>query len=610
MGPEGLSALLPEPDHEYWSQLPAEADIAEARAVLGALTSHISTVHGIERPTGLPSGPEGVRWSNLFDSLDVTHCEPELLGATWEQLMARGDRRARGAHFTPPDVAVIIVDHAMSVISSVPKGPAPEVPTIWDPSVGGGVFLLAAARWLDAHGWGSRGDIVGALYGTDVDPVAVEVCATALELWGRAAGAAHLFIGDALLEHPDTWPEQFSMVVGNPPFLGQLTADTGRDVERRGLLALRFPSMTGGYIDECAIFLLLAAKRTVPGGALSLVLPESVLGARDARPVREAIDDIACMEMLWIDEAQSFDAAVDVVAPVFRIRSPDDDGEPLPTVLVGAKAAPREAPRRGRGMWSPLLASALGVPAVDVPEDRETLGSLVTVTAGFRQHFYGIAGAVTEKHPDREPSASQKQLITSGAIDPLEVRWGSRPVKFAGSRWHAPLLDIEQIEDRDVQLWYEQRAVPKLLLASQTRVLEAIVDESAAMAPSVPVLSVEPHSPGDLWRVAAVLTSPLASVWIGRQAAGTGLSQSAFRVRARDVMGLPLPDDDGAWDAGAEAARRAQEAAQAGRVDAHVDALRELAVSMSAAYGGVESSVTTWWWERLRLPAGTTFEAY
>ena len=54
--------------------------------------------------------------------------------------------------------------------------------------------------------------------------------------------------------------------------------------------------------------------------------------------------------------------------------------------------------------------------------------------------------------------------------------------------------------------------VPKVLVASQTKVIEAVVDEAGRAVPGTPVVSVEPTDPEvDVWHLAALLTSPVAT---------------------------------------------------------------------------------------------------
>src|SRR5690606_11062339 len=102
--------------------------------------------------------------------------------------------------------------------------------------------------------------------------------------------------------------------------------------------------------------------------------------------------------------------------------------------------------------------------------------------------------------------------------------------------------------------WAVARRVPKVLVATQTRVVEAVVDEAGGWLPSVPVITVT-APPDRLWHVAAALHAPTASVVAAHRSAGTARSLGAIKLSARQVEGLPAPVDPAAWDEGAHLLR-------------------------------------------------------
>ena len=171
------------------------------------------------------------------------------------------------------------------------------------------------------------------------------------------------------------------------------------------------------------------------------------------------------------------------------------------------------------------------------------------------------------------------------------------------------MLHLDRIEDPSVKEWFEARCRPKILLATQTPVIEAIVDTDGSMVPSVPVLVVEPADEDMLWPLAAALTSPAASAWLYQRAAGTGLSRKAIRLRAREVAGLGLPRKGEAWDTGAEHAKRAHQSSADGDMETYVRELRALGKAMDVAYG-VDDTVGSWWWNRLDRRTVANSEAY
>src|SRR4029079_2323993 len=99
---------------------------------------------------------------------------PDLLGELHEALLAPDGRRRAGAHYTPAAIADGIVARALDGLDA-------SAPAICDPAVGGGAFLLAAARRLAAEGVPLETAVAG-LHGVDQDDLAVDVAGTALGL--------------------------------------------------------------------------------------------------------------------------------------------------------------------------------------------------------------------------------------------------------------------------------------------------------------------------------------------------------------------------------------------------------------------------------------------
>ncbi len=141
--------------------------------------------------------------------------------------------------------------------------------------------------------------------------------------------------------------------------------------------------------------------------------------------------------------------------------------------------------------------------------------------------------------------------------------------------------------------WARARRVPKLLVATQGRVIEAVVDTEGAWLPSVPVLTVV-AAPGALWHLLAVLLSPPVVAAAAARYLGTALAPGAIKLSARQVASLPLPVDRGSWDRGALLA----EAAQRGPTGERRARLVACAEVMCEAYG--DDAALVWWSARLR----------
>ena len=237
---------------------------------------------------------------------------PWLPGMVRESLIGAATRRRDGVHHTDPAVAGAIARLAL-------EGHDPVEVTVRDPSVGGGAFLLAAAELLAHHATPTQ--VVSRLSGVDVDPLAVAVTRVGLEIWADAPVDQNRFrTADFLARTTFGGGElgvEVDVVVGNPPFLGQLKGETARTPERTRELRRRW-SDVGGYVDESALFFLAGLEQVRCGGTVALLQPVSMLSARDAAPVRRRILAGGSIRGFWYDGARAFAADVDTCALVVR----------------------------------------------------------------------------------------------------------------------------------------------------------------------------------------------------------------------------------------------------------------------------------------------------
>lgn len=612
------------------------------------------------------------------------------LGLLYEASLPDDERRA-GAHFTPGAVAAGLAtlvglrspeartSAGRSPGGGLPGGPsAVAPPRVWDPACGGGAFLLAAADALVEAGHDPDRVVTEALWGTDVDPGAIAVTEAALAWWAAEHGVPearpgpHLVVADALTTPP---PPEVDVVLGNPPFHGQLAAGNVRTAARTAALRAVLGPAVAPYTDTAALFWLLAVRALAPGGRAALVLPLAVLSARDAAAVRAQVSEVAELTDLWVAAEPVFEAAVEVCAPVVRRPAgpPGPAHEPpvvrrwrgsgfarlpeappagstpwapaatapavteaaegradaatvaatVPPVDGGDAGAAGEAPPSA-GSWAPLLLAALGVPE-PVVRTGGRLGELVSAAAGFRDEYYGLVPHVRDLARGEPVPEGFGPLVTTGLIDVGTSAWGRRPVRFARRSFDAPVVDRAAVVAGGgrAAAWVTATTTPKVVVATQTRVGEAAVDVDGTWVAGTPVVVLrlrpradaaapgadapgaeaaeaeasDPAAPeGEaseeatelvdrLWRVAAVVCSPVGSVAALAATAGSGRARNTIRPRVGTVVDLPLPVDAEAWAAGAVALRDR-------RRDAFVEA-------MAAAYAVADPAPLHDWWSPL-----------
>lgn len=562
--------------------------VARGRVVAGvavAVAGHL----GVE----LPLLPLLSGWGRPA-TVDVVPDEasPGLVGVVHEALLDAASRRSGGAFYTPPDVAAWVVGWALADRAS-------GSPVVCDPAAGGGAFLLAAGEALVGDGR-SRAEVVReSLVGGDVDPLAVAATEAVLALWCHGAAVPRMIEGDALALDASDWPVVPDVVVGNPPFLNQLGRTTARRPDDVAALRRRFGPAVTAYADTAVLFLVMGTRLVRPGGVVALILPESFLATRDARGARGAVLCGATLEALWIPTVPVFEGvAVRICVPVLRRQA----AAPGP-VRLWRGAPPRLAATLdvdagalgAASTWSQLLVAGSGVPDCEL-EGEGTLGEWCQVAADFRAQYYGVAPFVVDDPGGTLDDERFPPLVTVGLVDPAVCRWGQRRTRHHGRAWDAPRVDRTRLEaETDLGPWARARLVPKVVVATQTKVVEAAVDVGGVWLPSTPLISVV-VPPERLWHTAAALLSPPVTAWALRRWGGTALSAGGLKLSAAQVRAVPSPKPGPAWEAAADAVRRASETGD------EAERWRWLLLAAAAsgrAYGVDDPAVMAWWEERL-----------
>jgi hypothetical protein len=289
----------------------------------------------------------------------------DLLTTAYEAVLVDVPERKRsGAYYTPPPLADAVLKQVL------PSEPGLTPPLILDPACGAGVFLHRAFVALQPHFAGD--DILQALHGVDLDPLAIEIarlglltrvaegrgtdgdfpdlsanlrCANALpgpipvaecsrsgepsRAKGRAPGSWSSVVIPGCRSargtypgEPIDWPHAFpavfqhggfDIVVGNPPW-GQ--KDVTAAPAWKTYLRQQFPS-SAGIFDLFRPFVELSVRLTAPGGAVGLVLPDIVLLKNYAPTRRFLLDSLTLQHIGWWGQAFA-GAQIDVATIVGR----------------------------------------------------------------------------------------------------------------------------------------------------------------------------------------------------------------------------------------------------------------------------------------------------
>lgn len=355
----------------------------------------------------------------------------------------------------------------------------------------------------------------------------------------------------------------FDSILSNPPFLNQLRSRTALDRGLAGIVKVNSGGRTSAYTDSAAVFLDMAFDLTQPGGTVAMLLPQSVLASRDAQRIRDRAVQLASLEHIWVSDRHAFDdALVSTWAPVVRLDTEQGMVTQTHADMLEDKR-PLELSRgelASRPTWAFLTSAARGVPTFEM-RIAGTVGELATATADFRDEYYRLEGLIEETPPNGQTASNQTPIITTGLIDPAVCYWGEQPTRIHKKRWQKPCIDTSATDSSSpLGIWLTRRLVPKVLLATQTRVLEVFVDDAGRYAPCLPLISVYPKDTSEIWHLACLLGSPVLTAISLDRYAGTAMTTDAIKLAAKQVLDLPLPQPEPAWDEAAEAFKLAQHA--------------------------------------------------
>lgn len=531
---------------------PEAARFLVLRAALKTLgDSHESDVsipqHLADLPTSFTDELCSLAEASLLAQHDAEEPIAFRLGRMYQRLMewtvgpdleplhiGRRERRATGAFYTPVRLVDRVADLALDALSDC-NGTPGGILRVCDPACGSGNFLARMSAKLSASGSEFR------LEGCDIDPIACWIARSTLAMDPACPdNAIQIRCGDALVgaldgcEHdpelantaassPLQWTNRHDIVVGNPPFLGQLARGTARSRSLADYLRHASRGAITGYADSAAAFVWRAVMLCRPQGVVALIVPRSLLASRDAQPLRRFVEQHAILLGIQPIDDVAFDAGVQPC--VLLLRRSDQARK----VSVVANAP---------GNWSMNEAAMIDRRAV---ASAPTLSAICSATADFRDAYYGLAPFIVEDESGNLDDSRFPRLITSGMIEPGRTLWGIKRCRIFKRFWFRPRVDLHALQtDESMAAWARKRLVPKILVATQTRSIECVADEAGRWLPVTPVISVYPNDGVSLARIMHTLTSPQASLTASIIAQGTGMSASVFRLTARQIGQIPL----------------------------------------------------------------------
>jgi adenine-specific DNA-methyltransferase len=220
----------------------------------------------------------------LLSSLDGDEFD-YAVASVYAMLMSPERRKQLGAYFTPPH----LVAHVLSMLDSA--GARLEASKVHDPAAGGAAFVVPLVRRIATRrrAEGVRPQAIlkelrRSLSGAEIDGglarVANALIVRALERLDIQVSAPLELVVKA--DSLKLTTRQADVIVGNPPY-----GRVGRLNQR--IYAQSFPDVTGGQINQYALFLRRSLDLVSREGLICLVLPTSFLQGPEFTNLRKAI---------------------------------------------------------------------------------------------------------------------------------------------------------------------------------------------------------------------------------------------------------------------------------------------------------------------------------
>jgi len=343
----------------------------------------------------------------------------------------------------------------------------------------------------------------------------------------------------------DAFPEiaargGFDLIIGNPPYVNSI--ELAFKNEKYSAIFHEEEAAIRGSADLSYHFLRRGMSLVREGGGVYFLLPRAVFSAPSLSNFWDTSgEDIWLRHATLYDNHRLFEGASIFVSGALWHRCGATAPESLSVAQYNGKdelTSCRDVSYYSRHWWT-AISGALEGRVLDVESASSRLKDVFDVSASMTTgEFYNCRPYLGE---DSE-SLDGVPLLTSGAIDPGEVKWSLKASRILGKDYLAPRLRPEVFfDERPLERRRERAHRPKVLVAGLAARIEAVLLREPSQG-AVSTLTIL-HPSDDLIALedlVALLNSDWATKLLRQQLGANALGGGNITVSKDFVMNLPL----------------------------------------------------------------------
>jgi type I restriction-modification system DNA methylase subunit len=342
--------------------------------------------------------------------------------------------------------------------------------------------------------------------------------------------------------------KNFDVIVGNPPYIDSQVMVKSMD-KYRNELRKHYESAIGNW-DLFVVFLEKSINMLNPGGVMSMIVKNQLIGANYASQIRRILSKNTVDMILDYSEVNVFKSAS--VYPVIIQVSKTNAHHPVKIEIFteGLDTSQKnEIPIDkfyNQEVWGSFFASNDTQDFISLfPENikLETLPYLAEVSsAGPTGEAYKFKEYIRDLNPKLDKERTYKRFINTGTIDPFESLWGISKCRYLKDDYNKPV-----ITNKDILLVNEKRLkvaeLPKIIIGGMSKRIEAFLDQEGIYMPGITTfyISIEDSKfLPELKFLTGVLNSDLISYWFAGTFTGLKMAGGYMRISHKEIRQIPI----------------------------------------------------------------------